>query len=780
MIIVKENTTPRVFYGEVPLDKGYHRNKPILFYGHLLSFNWKYIKSFTVNGTKYEYPVPGIIFYNPTKVTWSAEPMKYCHLDTPSGEFTIRNNVVIGSTGTVDPLPLPIVFVNTISGETVFTDRIYEGIENTLYPIGIEVIPQSHDVYENGMSGIAGLEIMKGVFDDNYDAWSWGITRGNVGYTSTISEKNTALNGVTGDAYFATNAEDLRDKYEYLSGLNEGEYYRVDSNSKYVPSPYNKDGSRNSLYSDSRQANNACQFFDGKDQTTKIWQKLGGTATAVKQVRQYKTLGTEATDWYVPSTGEFGYIIAKWQDYLDITAILKTIYPKLKLGVQTGNFFTSNYWGFRNASTGYQMTRFAVDRGYHTKSSKNEASQILPFCMLPNANLKIIRLDWCGVKSFTINGEYYDDRTSVYEFKYLVGTPVEWSAELLSDNYSSTTVSGKFTVSESTTISIYPVVGKTEMPVVMYNKKTYETFYTHYCWTYPRDTYEPIGIVVIPKSHNVYNNQSVGIIGLRLINLWTPDTGGTDRTQIAFGGSGSMCGDGSVKYVNIYTDKTTQTDITSLENNGTSNATYPFLPTQQLPTANIYLKCLCDEHSGYTENANTSGRLIPSPYLTDGSRNPDYYTNKATAYNMLGRFDGKEKTAEILKLATTQRTWQTDDIIKDATDKNSFPVACATWRYHTLGTKQGDWYVPSCGEAGYLSVRRMYIGYTLETIKHFFDMDINLWLASCITSDQLSTDKNIDIGFSTGRCNQQANTSTNSINVPFTRMNITEKDKYLG
>ena len=495
---------------------------------------------------------------------------------------------------------------------------------------------------------------------------------------------------------------------------------------------------------------------------------------------QYKTLGTSANDWYIPSTGEFGYAVAKWQDYLDITAILKTIYPKLKLGVQTGDFFTSNYWGFRNASTGYQMARFSIERGYHTKSSKNESCNVVPFCILNNSSIKKIWLDWCGVKSFTINSTYYDDRTSVFELIFPVDTVIEWSAELLSDNYSSYTLSDTFVLTESTTISINPVVTKTEMPVVMVNKKTFEIFYTYYCYTYPRDIFEPIGVVAIPKSHNVYNNQSVGIIGLRLINLLTPDIGGTDRTQIPFGGLGSIVGDSNMTHVNIYKDINNQTDIIDLDNNATSSTGYPYLPTQQLPTADIYFKCIGDEHAGYTENAKTAGRLIPSPYLTDGSRNEDYYTNRLSAYNILGRFDGKEKTTQILKEATSQPNWKTDDVIKDNTDKNSYPAACATWRYHTIGTEQGDWYVPSSGEAGYLSVRRMYIGYTLETIKHFFDIDINLFLTSCVTSDQTTTDKNIDIGFSTGRCNQQNNASLNSINVPFTRMNISERDKYLG
>lgn len=265
MIILKENTTPKLYYGVIPIENGYHKTQPIWFNGYLLSFNWKYIKSFTVNGNKYEYPVPGIIFYSPTKITWSAEPIKYCNLDVTGGEFTIRKNEIIGSTGNVEPLPLPIVFVNKISGDTLFTNRIYDGIEDTYYPIGIEIIPSTHDVYGNGMSGIAGLEIMTGTFDNNYDEWTWATTRGNIGYNTTISEKNTSLSGTSGDTFCPTNAESLRKDYEYIAGVNDGEYYCVNTSNRYAPSPYNKDGSRNPLYIDSKQTNNSLRFFDGKE-----------------------------------------------------------------------------------------------------------------------------------------------------------------------------------------------------------------------------------------------------------------------------------------------------------------------------------------------------------------------------------------------------------------------------------------------------------------------------------------------------------------------------------
>lgn len=777
MINSDKSNLYKVFYGTKPIKIGYYEKSLVHANGLLLSFNWKYIKTFTVNGMVYEYPAAGIVFPKKTTVVWSAEPLRYCHLDVTEGEFVMEDHTTIGSDGYVDPLPLNIVFHHKKTTDVLFTKEINKTIEQTYQPIGIEIIPTDHDVYGNRMSGVASLEVLQGCFDDNDNEWTWATNRGQVGYNTSMSASTTSFTGSNGDVFLPTNTDEMRETYpgQYKAAIAEGEYYMVDTNNRYAPGPYLANGKQNSLYV--KNANNNClQYFDGKAQTSSIYAHVGDKATAVKKALEYSTIGTRPGDWYVPSTGEFGYAIAKWQYYLDIAAILRSIYPYITLGARTGSFFTSNYWGFRNAATGYQMTRFSVNRGYHTKSSKTEINNIIPFCTIPDANIKTLTLDWCGVESYRINGVLYYDRTADLSFTFTLGTKIVWSATRLSDNYVGGVWEGEFEIKEDTTLSTNPEITKTEMSVVMVNKRTGEIFYTDYFFSYPKDVFEPIGVVVIPKSHDVYGDGSVGMIGLRLLSVTTPDEGGTDHTGVPFGGTGLSVSDASINRVNIYKDAT-QTTIQEFVNTATVNTEYPFLPTQILALDRYGDECIADQNCGYTESA-LSRRYIPSPYLTDGSRNPDYYTQLSGRFNLLGYFDGDVKTKKILEGAITQPTWRTDSTIFQNTDSGSYPAACASWRYHTVGTRQGDWYIPSTGETGYVTVRRMWIGYTLESIKHFFETDTNLWLDSFCTCDQVTLDQNIDVGFKTGRCNANNNDKFNSVNAPFNHMRISELGEF--
>ena len=52
---------------------------------------------------------------------------------------------------------------------------------------------------------------------------------------------------------------------------------------------------------------------------------------------------------------------------------------------------------------------------------------------------------------------------------------------------------------------------------------------------YPISSYTPIGIVVIPDSHDVYGDGSCGIISLKSMNCDTPSTGGTSEQYMCWG-----------------------------------------------------------------------------------------------------------------------------------------------------------------------------------------------------------------------------------------------------
>jgi len=90
---------------------------------------------------------------------------------------------------------------------------------------------------------------------------------------------------------------------------------------------------------------------------------------------------------------------------------------------------------------------------------------------------------------------------------------------------------------------------------------------------------------------------------------------------------------------------------------------------------------------------------IPSPYLEDGSQNPAYTnTVEATTGNCLSDFDGKGNTEVLVGLGS--------DYVA--------PNACN--KYGTTALPSGNWYLPACGELGYMVARFNEINLSLQKV----------------------------------------------------------------
>ena len=206
--------------------------------------------------------------------------------------------------------------------------------------------------------------------------------------------------------------------------------------------------------------------------------------------------------------------------------------------------------------------------------------------------------------------------------------------------------------------------------------------------TYPSSRYVPIGVVVVPGRHNVYGDGSCGVMSLKEMYYNSPDSGSTSYQEIYWGG-----GDDDISLPNL----------NQVPTGNTSNG----IPTGQnynayLPSDNFVItQCAHDTDVSYYNRLYTP---IPSPYLTDGSRNPGYYqtTSPSSSNNALADFDGIGNSQVLWDLATSQSDWKTASSITNNNDSGYYPAACCCWRYHTEGTSQGDWYLPACGELGYI------------------------------------------------------------------------------
>ena len=205
------------------------------------------------------------------------------------------------------------------------------------------------------------------------------------------------------------------------------------------------------------------------------------------------------------------------------------------------------------------------------------------------------------------------------------------------------------------------------------------------------DGYTPIGVVVIPASHDVYGDDTCGVMSLAEMNYSSPDTGSSSYKGIYWGG------EAETSLPNL--DKVNLVDGTT--------AYRGYLPSDQF-TGTISL-------DGVSKYGNTSNN-IPSPYNADGSRNEAYYTTAYSTANVLSDFDGVGNTTVLTDLATSQSDWKTATTITNSSGAGYYPAACCCWRFHTAGTAQGQWYLPACGEMGYVMNRISAINTTINKV----------------------------------------------------------------
>jgi hypothetical protein len=88
-----------------------------------------------------------------------------------------------------------------------------------------------------------------------------------------------------------------------------------------------------------------------------------------------------------------------------------------------------------------------------------------------------------------------------------------------------------------------------------------------------------------------------------------------------------------------------------------------------------------------------------APFSGETLEQNEAYVLKGTA---TADFNGKKNTDIITALALTQSGWTTDSAITNSYGSGYYPAACCCRRFHTTGTNAGDWYLPACGELGYI------------------------------------------------------------------------------
>lgn len=212
--------------------------------------------------------------------------------------------------------------------------------------------------------------------------------------------------------------------------------------------------------------------------------------------------------------------------------------------------------------------------------------------------------------------------------------------------------------------------------------------------------YTPIGVVVIPPSHDVYGTGEGAVISLKYMNYTTPNEGSISYQSMYWGGYGS-----DISILTNFTDVPYIAAIASTQTNKTNPLIVNVTGSAYLPSDRFTERTICG-HDTSTQYYFENGRAVPSPYFTDGSRNPRYYqtSGNSTTKNALSDFNGVDNTNVLTDLATGE-DWKNATSITNNSGSNYYPAACCCWRYSTVGTVQGNWYLPACGELGYLCAR---------------------------------------------------------------------------
>lgn len=218
----------------------------------------------------------------------------------------------------------------------------------------------------------------------------------------------------------------------------------------------------------------------------------------------------------------------------------------------------------------------------------------------------------------------------------------------------------------------------------------------------------PIGVVVIPPSHDVYGTGEGAAISFKYAYYGDPDNG-SNFSSFMFGSNYTDITLNSYTFVSVISPKNTSTKIEP-----DASLAQGYLPSDKYKGGSY--PSLTDSDAGYAYVSYGSRYFIPSPY--DNGYKSIYYSYPLdTNESCMSDFDGVYNTNIFLSLATAQSDWRTASEITNYSTPGYYPVVCCCWRYHTIGTNQGDWYLPAIGELGYYFARYSIIRKTLDNFE---------------------------------------------------------------
>lgn len=264
-----------------------------------------------------------------------------------------------------------------------------------------------------------------------------------------------------------------------------------------------------------------------------------------------------------------------------------------------------------------------------------------------------------------------------------------------SSRYNPFSIDGR--VAEPGTIVMVKTATPTErifVPYESYDKTTYSA-------------YTPIAVVVMPFSHTLDNTVRV----MSLVNMCLTNPNG-----------GSVATNGNFSTISFYwggygTDAGLPklNRVPTIDKNDQATGTIGSQDWARIPSNYVKgstfdggVDSVLDLGTKYYES-NEDIRYGISPYAIYDWKSTKCLDVIDKTTNAMRDYDGSGNTATILakdKEYDSTEAWKTASTITNnsgATNVHA-PAQCC-WRYSTLGTTQGQWYLPACGELAYLPAR---------------------------------------------------------------------------
>ena len=194
--------------------------------------------------------------------------------------------------------------------------------------------------------------------------------------------------------------------------------------------------------------------------------------------------------------------------------------------------------------------------------------------------------------------------------------------------------------------------------------------------------YVPVGVYIVSS------NGETGMLSLVNMSCETPETGDvkgdSEGRFLRYGGYGSH-----VDGLKSYKDEESYQKVIDRSFKEIGHGSYGFLPSDKFDADGAKAQV-----EGKRYYYNDDDNLLPPPFLADGVVNPLFGKGKSKP-SFLSDADDRANTDALIKDATAQADWQKAERIVNEGGKGYHPAACCCRRFHTPGTKAGDWDMPA-------------------------------------------------------------------------------------